>query len=325
MIYFNCEKTIKETIQKTKKNILDFLTCTEFKQLLLNFGHEIPDTDNIVELIEHMIGISEQWDFRQKQNTLDVKTGEYARWLVTDESITKIQYESVMNAIKQLGFINCNKPKSSNYDYILVLGGARYSCLYRTKYAIQIVNQLKEKPKAIVLLSSHRKVSDSERTATDTYAPEAVTEFDLFNGSIKSLLPEYQEYCEKRTEFENFNKSHAIRKYKSDEFATIINLSAPSSDPEKRRANSTDTYRYFAQKCNPCEEAKILLITNEIYVPYQQLEALSALAIVLDVQVETIGFPNEWLNSLHGRKCASNYLQEIRSTILAMERFINTV
>lgn len=79
----------------------------------------------------------------------------------------------------------------------------------------------------------------------------------------------------------------------------------------------------FAKKQQIQHESKVLLITSQIYVPYQQMEAVRTWAIPNNIYVETVGFPTEWNDSKQqGMMLAANYLQEVRSTIQAINRYL---
>ena len=71
--------------------------------------------------------------------------------------------------------------------------------------------------------------------------------------------------------------------------------------------------------------SKFLLVTSQIYVPYQELEAIRTVALKYDVTIETVGFPPEWTGSGQGMVYVSNYLQEIRSTIQSAHRFLFSI
>ena len=49
-----------------------------------------------------------------------------------------------MTAAHSLGLVDIVQPMKSSYDVVLVLGGARMSCLYRTRYAGELLRQQKD-------------------------------------------------------------------------------------------------------------------------------------------------------------------------------------
>jgi len=216
----------------------------------------------------------------------------------------------------------------------LALGGGKLSCLLRSRLAGHVAGNTNEPPKAVVMLASTRPISDGEREATNTYAPGAETEFDLFVaaaqkesgvggvGSVGGVGGAGNNFSEERFDDNGDpNKCWIIRKYPANDCDIFI-VASPSSEPEKRRANSADTYGFFFDNFKPEEGAEILLTTSQIYVPYQHLEAVRAIAIPHRINLDTIGFIPEWGGALQGMNEPSNYLQEIRSTVQAIDRFL---
>lgn len=59
-----------------------------------------------------------------------------------------------------------------------------------------------------------------------------------------------------------------------------------------------------------------------IYVPYQQVEGMRALALPHDLIVDTTGHPNTWTSDVPvpNFRGPGQYLQEIRSTLQACAR-----
>jgi hypothetical protein len=149
----------------------------------------------------------------------------------------------------------------------------------------------------------------------------AATEFDLFVAAAEKEFGVSDDFAEERHEDgENVNAGWIVRKYAAG-IRELFIIAAPSSDPKKRRANSSDTYEFFFDRFKVDEGAEILLTTSQIYVPYQHLEAIRTIAVPHKVNLDTIGFVPEWGGALQGMNEPSNYLQEIRSTIQAIDGF----
>ena len=212
-------------------------------------------------------------------------------------------------------------PSRKEYDYILVLGGARMSCLFRMRYAKQICDMCDVKAKSIVGLAGMREVMESEREATDTYALDARTEFDLMRAAFFNVFGEFKLGDKEECIVQNPNLSWAKEVYHIQD-TSIILLAAPSGEPEKRRANTSDTFSFFMEQLQVKEKRNILLVTSQIYVPYQQLEAIRMLGIPYKHSLETIGFPNEWSANLQGLQKPENYLQEMRSVLQSAGRLL---
>lgn len=325
-LYFTCPKEADNKIQVVENNISNWINSPEFLNILKAFSVNKTNISDLNKLVDWCVEISDIWDYRKKQSSaLDKNTKEAARWLIDSNKITTEQSRVVLEAVSSLGLSGITSPSLHEYDYIVALGGARLSCLLRPKYAAFITQEANITPKSVVLLSGNRPISNSEREATDTYAKDAKTEFDLMNRGGEISFQLENDFEETHYFDENINKSWAIRTYKTDHYPfPIISLAAPSSEPELRRANSVDTYKFFFKRFAVPERAKLLLITSQIYVPYQQLEAIRTLAIPYNVFIETIGFPSDWSGQLHGMGKAVHYLQEIRSTLQAAQRFLRT-
>lgn len=322
--YFYCGKDAEETKHVVFQHIKAWIYSDEFNDILLAFGGKRLIKRNLQEDIEYVLTFSECWDYRAKQKKAkDKKTGEAARWLLEEEQLNANQIEVVSQGVCKLGLTGIEKPLAQNYDYILALGGARYSCLYRPRYAVEIINKYGMHPKALIMLSAMRLIADSEREAVNSYAEGANTEFDLINTGIEKAAKLSRDYSEEVYHNENPNKSWAIRRYdKSIGNTDIYSISGPSTEPLMRRANTGDTYQFLMERLHIKPQSRILLITSQIYVPYQQLEAVRILGIPYNVYVETIGFPGEWNSTIQGMMQTVNYLQEIRSVIQSIAKIV---
>lgn len=327
MIRLSCPPLDTDRVSFVYQAIETWARSAVLAELVENSGSTIPADLSLEPLVEWLLNFSERWDFRRLQREAAAKDiGEGARWLTDDSQFTPSQRSKIEESARILGLIGVCEPTQQAYDYVLVLGGARLSCLLRPRLAAEAVKRLSTQPQAVVLLASARPVSTSERDATDTYAQDAVSEFDLMNAGAKISFNLDDEFSEERhDDSNNANRSWTIRKYKTPwRQCPIVSLSAASSEPDVRRANSVDTYDFFFAKFGVPKGSSLLLVTSQVYVPYQQLEAVRTLALPRDVTVETVGFPPDWGGKLQGMAGPTNYLQEIRSTIQAAHRFIGS-
>ncbi len=104
----------------------------------------------------------------------------------------------VSGAIFLLGLLGVQEPTETEFDYVIALGEARFSCLYRPKYIKVLLQDQKIHAKEIILLSGMRPVAEMERIATDTYAPAAETEYDLINAGAEQVFNLKKNYLEER-------------------------------------------------------------------------------------------------------------------------------
>lgn len=325
MVYLECPSLAVDRVQAIHQSIDSWMRSTALSRLVESFGEEVPEELDTASLVSWLLSFSERWDFRRMQQNAAAKDiGEGARWLLDNSQLTPRQKTLIEESATILGLTNIGEPTEQSYDYVLVLGGARLSCLLRPRLAAELVRDRQLQPKAVVMLGSARPVADSERDATNTYAPSAMTEFDLMNAGAEASFDLDADHTEEHYDApDSSNSSWRVRTSRVSGCPyPLISMSAPSSEPDKRRANSADTYEFFFSKYGVERGASLLLVTSAIYVPYQQLEALRTLALPHDVMIETVGFPAEWGGQLQGMAGPTNYLQEIRSTIQSANRFI---
>lgn len=297
------------------------INAPELEKLVQQFHGRIPVFNNFRDRVNWLADFSSVWDFRARQKKgQDVSAKENARWLIQNDSLSTEQEETALALAQRWGMIEHTSPCKKKYDAILILGGARMSCLYRTRYAKQLVQKQGVKTAQIAALTGMRPIADSERTATDTYAPDASTEYDLMKAAVIQSFRLSGDWKKRGEASERPNSSWVLETY---EKASVISvLAAPSSRPEERRANTADTLLFWSQLSESQGCKDILMVTSQIYVPYQHLEAVRTLGLPCGFAIETVGFPREWSSSMQGLQTAANYLQEIRSTILSANKII---
>jgi hypothetical protein len=293
----------------------------ELSLLIKAFNSSIPNDLDLKNTVDWLLTFSNIWDYRNAQTAVQDKvTGEKARWLITDEDLNNEQRKCVFSVISKLGLVDNTMPSKKYYDYVIVLGGAKMSCLLRPQYASKLINEKIITTSHVILLGTERPISESEREATDSYAKNAKTEFDLVDAGAKSSFNLKTINKINNENESNINLGYRIYGYKDvDKNLPVIAISAPSKEPNTRRANTADTYDFFLSQYNIPPKSSFLVITSQIYVPYQELEALRTVSIPYDINIETIGFIND--DNLKDFN-AAKYLQEIRSTIQSIARFI---
>lgn len=250
--------------------------------------------------IEKIHDFVKRWDYRQGRE----------RWEIKNEPVVQTNEKIILEKASELGLRN-STVSVKEPDFILPLGGARMSNYVRTKMARSVIDENNWSHKQIIALSTDRKIQPVEKEFTDRYAPCAQTEYDaICKGLEKSFdVVDYEEKIIFNQGESNFS---AVRMYlKSYNDSHIYAVSAPSSDPKRRRANSLDTFNFFIDEFNVDAQQRILLITNDIYVPFQLLK-FADLAIEGSYEVECIGSDRFQQPKLIK---ASSYLQEIKATI----------
>ncbi len=280
-----------------------------------------------IEKVKWMKSFASVWDYRKRQASALTKEGESARWLLKNDEIVARNEELIYTAARELGLIGTKQSVYNHADYVLPLGGARLSNLRRCQLARDTVDCIRGNT-TVVALSGMRPISESERVGyVDTYAPEAVTEFDAISAGMRIAFDLNEAYADEIIHSSNPNFQATIRHFDEKYRGTELYAVAAPSTVATRRANSADCFTYFFEKFEVPPRAKIVNCTSQIYCTYQQVRALS-FAIKYDVEFDTIGFPvfqNNASSSACNRQLSEpvNYLQEIKGTIDAMNDFID--
>ena len=278
--------------------------------------------NSIVKYINKLYEFSNVWDYRNKQDVL-LKTGERARWLLENDEFAKNNEEEIIACAKELGFIGKTDLSNDklNIDYVLVLGGGKESNILRPLYSKIMIDKYSFNDAMVVGLTCDRKIDESENTPEFSYDESCKTEFDCVRFGLQKA----------------FNRTKYIKAY--EDIDKIINddvtddmpetgnkvyvLRAPANDG-RERANSKDTYEYFFEVLFNQNLKNILLISSQVFVPYQALSFME-FALEHNIYFDIVGYPYLLYDKTGGYKHAQpvKYLQEFRSVILTAKAFMD--
>ena len=234
MKILECPSLGEGRVKHMYESIDNWLRSPALAALVKSFGSEIPSYPITIDLGAWLLDFSERWDFRKVQQEATSKdTGKRARWLITDSSLITSQHDIIEKSARKLGLIGIEIPSKNFYDFVWVLGGARLSNRLRPRLAAHLVTEHPLHCSTIALLASGRPISLTERNATDTYAPNAKTEFDLINRGAEIEFNIPSSFIEERNDdAANTNKRWFIRRYdKTGSLPYIMSIRAPSSEP----------------------------------------------------------------------------------------------
>ena len=152
--YFYCGEKAAETEKILRGEVAEWLRSPEVRKIVEVFGGRYSQNMSIDQIAGWLLEFSHHWDYRGKQRTArEAGTGEAARWMINNDSITDVQRETVLANIEKLGLRGISKPRYEQYDYVVALGGARMSCLLRPRYIKELLDKNIISAGAVVLLS----------------------------------------------------------------------------------------------------------------------------------------------------------------------------
>lgn len=252
-----------------------------------------------------------EWDFR----------GGRERNLANRPALTAEQTNAVLAAAEALGLVTAPGPSRQTYDYCLILGGLVRACITRPRYAAML-SQSGTALHQIVALGGFRPLEGNEVGLARRMNVRAEDEFEAMDIGVRIAFEMTESPTVTTGDGSRSKSDWRIHDYPNHRCCVVA---APSSEPEKRRANSADTYAWWANRTEGLAGSHVLLITNPIYVPYQGAAATEVLAMRFDIDVETVGISacaahlGLETQSFH----PSDYLQEIRSGIGGMLSLYN--
>lgn len=252
---------------------------------------------------------STHWNFRAglERNFLD------------PASISADDDAFVVSAAEELGLVTPQPPSLAEYDHVAVLGGLVRACVWRTEYAKHLVDS-GTKVRNVTAITGRRPLGGNELDFLDVlgYPPlldEAAVMREALHRSFApgglTLVAE----CEPGTPA---NSQWSVEDGTRVGGPAVHFVIAPSSEPEARRANTPDSYKFWAEevaKLGPNDT--ILLVTSQIYLPFQHTDAVRMLGLRYGCRVETVGIDQRAIDDRGAGQAFSgvSYLQEINSIL----------
>lgn len=320
------EKDVR--ITQTLQTIKTWILSDDLIALLDIFGFgsssrlSVSDDDQsfFTYLSEVVSFVDENWDFRKGSE----------RWDIQDTLDDASHTSAIKRVVCSLGMnteTSLDRFSTEKIDYILPLGGARLSNFTRTERAHELSRIHPEA--SVCALSAKRPLSEIEFPFVEKYAKhpmsEICTEFDAINEALEVVFGclDYNEQAEAglgESDTERQNASHCLRSYKT-ETPRVFSLSAPSSVPTARRANTLDTLKHFQNTFQVASGSTLAAITTSIYVPFQTL-ILAPFAIENELNLYLVGSIHSSLDDASRRDpSAAAYLQEIKAAVDACHIF----
>ncbi|WP_314475059.1 hypothetical protein [uncultured Microbacterium sp.] len=296
-------------------------------------------TDPIVQCLLSVIAIekraADSFDFRGIDGSTYRERSEAA-----SADFDVATRERVLEYAVALGLVEPTQPAGESYDMTLVLGGGFRSPLLRTRYAA-LLEQGGTDLGEIYLLGSPRFLLTStlaEAPITSSYAPNASDEFDLM---IAAAIEEFG-FVAGPTVFEcrctdaSTICPHWLRTHSADGVPPAythersLSLSSPagrhrgsvisaSTSRPPYRPDTSDTFALWARCANPTPGGRALVVTTQVFVPFQRFEGLRRLYLPHGLHVDAVGFGADWGD----RPLTAEYLlQEVLSAIRSARRLL---
>lgn len=170
---------------------------------------------------------------------------------------------------KELGLLGINKPLTNCHSHIIVLGGSFNSCHVRTSVVKDIID---DSTLFIDGLACYRPINPVEKvnlspnlscdTEFATMTEAFIHTFSLKNANVS------EDFVSDR----NINSISNIRTFKTDGNLTYRIMAAPSGEPDKRRANTADTLKFYMDNTTLDSTSSVIATTNNLHCNRQFIQ-----------------------------------------------------
>jgi hypothetical protein len=282
------------------------------RALVRHFGGDWPAGDLAAVLAALDDFSARHWDFRGGRERPD------AREPALDPATAGL----VLDTAAALGLVHPVAPARPEYAHLVVLGGLSNACQRRVAYAAHLLRAGTRVAGEVAVLGSFRPLSEVECAALAAAGvPPCATEVAALDAAVRREFGVPAPAEEDGHDAGHPHHSWSSRTYRPAGGPPVRVLAAPSSEPDRRRAHTADTQRFWAEHVRLSPGDAVLMVTAPIYVPFQHCDALRTLAVPYGCAIETVGV-DPALPDLAGLPeptlTPGRYLQEIRSAIRSM-------
>jgi len=285
-------------------------------------GWDWPSDPDTGELLGRLAGLSADWDFRGRgggveRNFIGAEPADVHGRVVPEELI--------VSAARSLGLVSATPVPTERFTSLVVLSGLVRACVNRTRYARALLDE-GVRAGSVTVLGGHRELRGDELVlAKEQGFGDLFDEADVVLAATRQAFglgspEEFEATGPCRTDWDDELWS-AWARYRWPGVEVLI---VPSGEPG-RRVNTADQLRCWANRNGIGRNDRVLLLTTQIYVPFQQFSGLQVLGIERGCAVRCCGVDaeNSFVPGLSfsGR----SYLQEIRSALLAASRLMTAV
>lgn len=252
-----------------------------------------------------------RWDFR----------GGRERNLTVGAEFSPAVAALIDAAAEALGLKGAVRAPAARYEHVLILGGLVRACLARPMHAAELLADGGLSAGALTALGGYRPLAGNELPLAASMGLDGLAdEFDAMDAGVRGAFGVVEPVAERGHASKVVGESWRVREYRPAAGVRTSVIAAPSTEPGTRRANTPDTYAWFASEVAHLQPGdRVLVVTTAIYVPFQHANALRMLALPYGVEVDTVGQqPGAFDVRLAQEFLPHHYLQELRSTIRAL-------
>lgn len=300
--------------------------------LLHLFDLEIDTNLPFKQYLDELNILIKAWDFRGMMKDKKQSEGIVERFELEDETFWMEYYpelfgflrsnnELILDSANALGMENVGHPTSCP-SYILTLGGARFTNLYRNQQAKKAIDAYGWRGVKVIGLGANRPIDkEAEENIIKTYAKDANTEFDAVCAGLENAFGLKSDFEERSSGGSDMHSRSVFREYREEyKDCKFFALAARPLDG-RDRANTHDGYQFFIEEFKPQEGEKIVICTSSIYRYYQGISFMD-LALKYGLEMDAFGTDSNIEVSSFSSNSGIKYLQEITATCNAISNLV---
>ncbi len=241
----------------------------------------------------------------------------------------------------RLGLVSPRPARFKTYEKTLIMGGGYRSPLLRARFAARMQESGVDLGELSFLGSPRFLIEEpAERPIVEGYAPAATDEFDLMKAaasaefgfvsgpvtflcgcsSAEAVCPAWRYGAAAGAEQTPPQYTHERRVGLSDRSGRSAGsvLSASTGRPPFR-PDTSDTFALWARCSDPRPGQRALVVTTQVFVPFQGFDGIRRTYLPYGVDVDTVGFGADWGDR---PETAEYLLQETLSAIRSGRRLL---
>jgi len=296
-----------DDVRDTLLAVERWVSSSAMKTLVASFGGSVEDGPPGA-LLDYLDEFSaEHWDFRRGRE----------RNLAVQVHFGAEHDALIFDCAAQLGLAQV-PPRHEHYDTVVMTGGMVRAGIAKPRYVRMLLDD-GLRVDNVVFLGGFRPFAGDEHAVAAGLGVEGDNEFDAMVAGLQRAFGPLGEPAVEECIGASPNASWRELTWHVSGLR-VSAVAAPSSMPEERRANTVDTYRFWAGVRREASEQSVLIVTAPVYVPYQGAGAVEVLGLEYGLAVETVGISRRTghLGSFAQEYEARHHLQEIRSAIRGM-------
>lgn len=294
-----------------------------------------------VHLVRNVIALEQQaagsFNFRSRDGNTYRERSE-----AVEADFDDLTRARIVEHTAALGLVEQTRPRHESYDLTLVLGGGFRSPLLRTRYAALLERHGTSLGELYLLGSPRFLITNepAEAPVTSEYAPDATDELGLMIAAATAefdLSPQPTTFlcgCTSASQIcpgwrhggdpgtadvpPEYTHERSTKLASNDGRTRGSAISASTSRPPYR-PDTSDTFSLWVRFANPAPGQRVLVVTTQVFVPFQRFDGLRRLYLPHGLGIDTVGFGADWGD----RPLTAEYLlQETLSAIRSARRLL---